>query len=87
MKQVTTLKDLELRPMVFVNVRSVSIAKQTKTLFILSGMPWDQVFFFFITLGLEMSDKKVYEPQIRALLGTASNHPIPLPSPPGAFPC
>jgi len=28
--------------------------------------------FFFITLGLELSDTKVYEPQIRALLGTAS---------------
>ena len=31
------------------------------------------VFFFFITLGLEMSDTKVYEPEIRALLGTASH--------------
>jgi len=30
-------------------------------------------FFFFITLGLELSDKKVYEPEIRALLGTASH--------------
>ena len=29
-------------------------------------------FFFFITLGLELSDTKVHEPQIRALLGTAS---------------
>jgi len=31
-------------------------------------------FFFFITLGLELSDTKVYEPQIRALLGTASQY-------------
>ena len=29
--------------------------------------------FFFITLGLELSDTKVYEPEIRALLGTASH--------------
>ena len=28
-------------------------------------------FSFFITLGLELSDTKVYEPEIRALLGTA----------------
>jgi hypothetical protein len=27
---------------------------------------------FFITLGLELSDTKVYEPEIRALLGTVS---------------
>ena len=32
------------------------------------------LFVFFITLGLELSDSKVYEPQIRALLGTASHH-------------
>ena len=32
-----------------------------------------QVFFFFITLGLQLSDTKVYEPEIRALLGTASH--------------
>jgi hypothetical protein len=31
------------------------------------------VLFFFITLGLELSDIKVYEPEIRALLGTASH--------------
>jgi len=31
-------------------------------------------FFFFITLGLELSDTKVYEPEIRALLGTASHY-------------
>ena len=29
--------------------------------------------FFFITLGLEMSGTKVYEPYIRALVGTASH--------------
>ena len=28
--------------------------------------------FFFIALGLELSDTKVYEPEIRALLGNAS---------------
>ena len=27
-------------------------------------------FFFCITLGLELSDSKVYEPEIRTLLGT-----------------
>ena len=31
-------------------------------------------FFFFITLGLELSDTNVYEPEIRALLGTASHY-------------
>ena len=31
-------------------------------------------FFFFITLGLELSDTKVYKPEIRALLGTASHY-------------
>ena len=31
-------------------------------------------FFLFITLGLELSDAKVYEPYIRALLGTASHY-------------
>jgi len=30
------------------------------------------LFFFFITMGLELSDTKVYAPEIRALLGTAS---------------
>jgi hypothetical protein len=29
---------------------------------------------FFLTLGLELSDTKVYEPSIRALLGTASHY-------------
>ena len=29
-------------------------------------------FFFLITLGLELSDTKVYEPLIRARLGTAA---------------
>ena len=33
-----------------------------------------KTFFFFITLGLELSDTKVYEPYIRALLGTASHY-------------
>ena len=28
--------------------------------------------FFLITLGLELSDTEVYEPQIRSLFGTAS---------------
>jgi len=38
------------------------------------GLVRDSVFFFFfITLGLELSDTKVYEPQIRALPGTASH--------------
>ena len=32
------------------------------------------LFFFFITLGLEMSDTKVYEPELRALLGIASRY-------------
>ena len=40
-------------------------------------------FFFFITLGLELSDTKVYEPYIRALLellrNTASVRPQPTP--------
>ena len=31
-------------------------------------------FLFFITLGLELSDTKVYEPYIRGLLGTASQY-------------
>jgi hypothetical protein len=31
-------------------------------------------FFFFITLGMELSDTKVYEPYIRALLSTASQY-------------
>ena len=31
-------------------------------------------FFFFITLGLEMSDTKVYAPEIRDLLGTSSQY-------------
>ena len=31
-------------------------------------------FFFFITLGLELSDTKVYAPSVRALLGTASHY-------------
>ena len=30
--------------------------------------------FFFTSLGLELSDTKVYEPDIRALLGTASHY-------------
>ena len=30
-------------------------------------------FFFFIALGLELSDTRVYEPEIRALLGAASH--------------
>ena len=30
--------------------------------------------FFLITLGLKLSDAKVYEPWIRALLGTASHY-------------
>ena len=30
--------------------------------------------FFFITLGLELRDTKVYEPEMRALLGTASHY-------------
>jgi len=34
----------------------------------------DESSFFFITLGLEMSDTKVYEPQIRDLLGTPSQY-------------
>ena len=32
------------------------------------------LFFFFITLGLELGDTKVYDPSIRALLGTASHY-------------
>ena len=28
-------------------------------------------------LGLELSDTKVYEPSVRALLGTASHGPLP----------
>jgi len=32
------------------------------------------LFFFFISLGLELSDTKVYEPYIQALLGTASHY-------------
>ena len=36
----------------------------------------DSIFiFFFTTLGLELSDTEVYEPEIRALLGTASPKP------------
>ena len=31
-------------------------------------------YYFFITLGLELSDTKVHEPSIRALLGTASHY-------------
>jgi hypothetical protein len=31
-------------------------------------------FFFFITLGLELSDPKVYEPQTQALLRIASHY-------------
>ena len=31
-------------------------------------------FFCFITLSLELSDAKLYEPYIRALLGTASHY-------------
>jgi len=34
----------------------------------------DLLRLFFITLGLELSDTKVYEPEIRALLGTASHY-------------
>jgi len=30
--------------------------------------------FFFITFGLELSDTQVYEPYIRALLGTRMEH-------------
>ena len=42
-----------------------------------SSPPWhDLLLFFFITLGLEMSDTKVYEPEIQALLGTASWHDL-----------
>ena len=33
----------------------------------------ERLFLFFITLGLELSDTKVYEPSIRALFGTASH--------------
>ena len=32
-----------------------------------------EFFFFFITLGLELSDTKVYEPYIRPLLGLLRN--------------
>ena len=35
---------------------------------------WRLLFSFVITLGLELSDKKVYEVSIRALLGTASQY-------------
>ena len=31
-------------------------------------------FFFVFILGLQLSDTKVYEPEIRALLGTASHY-------------
>ena len=34
----------------------------------------DFLFFLLITLGLELSDTKVYEPYIRVLLGTASHY-------------
>jgi len=35
-------------------------------------------FFFFVKLSsLELSDTQVYEPSIRALLGTASHNPKP----------
>ena len=44
----------------------------------MQSMDWEQkvcfFFFFFITLGLELSDTKVYEPQIRALIGTAYHY-------------
>ena len=43
-----------------------------------SPAPWANLsgpsFFFFITLGLELSATKVYEPEIRALLETASHY-------------
>jgi hypothetical protein len=38
-------------------------------------------FFFFITLGLELSDTTVYEPEIRALLGTAHTKLLCVPTP------
>ena len=37
------MADLSARQMVFVNVRSVSIARETGALLILSGRPHDQV--------------------------------------------
>ena len=40
----------------------------------LGGARETPTFFFFITLGLEVSDTNVYEPQIQALLGTASHY-------------
>jgi hypothetical protein len=40
----------------------------------LSSMHSVILLFFFITLGLELSDANVYEPSIRALLGTASQY-------------
>ena len=39
-----------------------------------TSTPRSYLFFFFITLGLEMSDTKVYEPRIRDLLGTPSQY-------------
>ena len=35
-----------------------------------------KLLFFLITLGLELSDTKVYAPYIRALLGTASHRAV-----------
>ena len=39
-------------------------------------------FFFFITLGLELNDTKVYEPQIRALLVMSQAVSATAPAPP-----
>ena len=58
-------------PLLYGQTEILMEAKTMTEFFVRSWVYLDSFFFFSTTLGLELSDTKVYEPEILVLLGTA----------------